>query len=471
MQKKFNTKFAILFFLISFLLIFFPCHSIQAGCCKDLKVAPLDCPNADILICKNANAQSECAPNFWLGSDSCSNIPFCKEIGCCKTITPTISCEKKSRMDCANLNFSCFYLVGTCEQISGCIDGEIKGCCIIEHEDDINCTDDTNSSNCLSITTYASKQYRKSGRCIEESICGGGKQTTKKLEKLTQTKPSLPLNFIPSVTIPGSTFVAGQAIPVSGNLIGQYISAIFEFFVVISAVLAVVMIMIAGILWLIAAGSSDKITKARKMIGNAIIGLTLSLATYTILSLINPNLVILKNINLTPIERIELKEEELTPEEMPENSELVSVSGLEYSVFISSVSIPFLRKDTAEKLKEAAIELHNEGEILQINNAYRTFENQVNLYNQFCKQQYNNSCPPKEQRGCSQDVCCPIKGQARCAHETGRAVDVSCKGKNTNDPCQKKVQQAMKNAGFCKSKSEAWHYEYPGYSNWCVKDF
>lgn len=67
------------------------------------------------------------------------------------------------------------------------------------------------------------------------------------------------------------------------------------------------MIMIAGIIWMLAAGSSEKVAGARKMIGNAIVGLILALGTYTVLSLINPNLVILKNINLTPIERIELK--------------------------------------------------------------------------------------------------------------------------------------------------------------------
>jgi soluble lytic murein transglycosylase-like protein len=43
------------------------------------------------------------------------------------------------------------------------------------------------------------------------------------------------------------------------------------------------------------------------MIGNAILGLVLALATYTILNLINPRLVILKSLNITPIKRIELE--------------------------------------------------------------------------------------------------------------------------------------------------------------------
>ncbi|MEK9129866.1 MAG: D-alanyl-D-alanine carboxypeptidase family protein [Patescibacteria group bacterium] len=479
MTKQINKKFLSLFFLICFLFIIFPFYSVNAGCCKDLKIASSDCPNADNLICKNVKTRSECAiQSFWLGGNSCSTYNFCKEIGCCKTITSPIGCEEKSKIRCSDLNFSCFYPAKTCEQITGCKKGEEKGCCIVEYKDNTKCADNTNSSSCLSIKTDNSKQYWRSGRCIEESIC---KQTTEKPKESTtilkkpkeeKAKPSSPLSFIPSVTIPGSTFVAGTKIPITGNLIGQYISAIFEFFVVLAAFLAVIMIMAAGLLWLIAAGSSDKIGKAKKMIGNAIVGLTLALCTYTILNLVNPDLLLLKNINLKSIERIELiAEEEITSEENPENSELVSIGDLEYSKFVSSESSAFLRQDTAEKLKEVALELHNQGEVLQINNAYRSFENQVALYNSVCKKKYDGSCYPKEQRECSQAVCCPIKNSARCPHQTGKAVDVSCAGKAIADSCQGKVSRAMKKAGFCKLKSEAWHFEYPKVSNGCVEDF
>jgi len=136
-----------------------------------------------------------------------------------------------------------------------------------------------------------------------------------KSSKQEEAKPLLSLNFTPSVTIPGSEFKAETPMAVSKNnvsdLLARYISAIFEFFVVLSAFLAVIMIMIAGVKWMLAAGSSEKVGEARKMIGNAIIGLVLALATYTILSLINPHLVILKGLNITPIKRIESIQEAL----------------------------------------------------------------------------------------------------------------------------------------------------------------
>lgn len=75
----------------------------------------------------------------------------------------------------------------------------------------------------------------------------------------------------------------------------EYLQAIYNLFVGISGILAVIMIMFGGFQWLIAGGNPTKITGAKTQILSALAGLTLLLASYTILNVINPNL---KSLNL-----------------------------------------------------------------------------------------------------------------------------------------------------------------------------
>jgi hypothetical protein len=61
------------------------------------------------------------------------------------------------------------------------------------------------------------------------------------------------------------------------------------------------MITYAGVKWMLAAGDSQKISEAKKKIGNAVIGLILVVSAYTILYLINPDLVTFKSIRIAMI--------------------------------------------------------------------------------------------------------------------------------------------------------------------------
>lgn len=70
----------------------------------------------------------------------------------------------------------------------------------------------------------------------------------------------------------------------------QYLTAVYRYSIVAISILAVVMIMVAGIQWLTSGGSPDKIGAAKKRIGGAIIGMILSVGSYTILYTINPYL-------------------------------------------------------------------------------------------------------------------------------------------------------------------------------------
>lgn len=72
--------------------------------------------------------------------------------------------------------------------------------------------------------------------------------------------------------------------------LGEYIRLVYAWMIPVGAILAVVVIMIGGIMWL-TSGGADRLSTAKQWIGNAIIGLCLLLFSYVILNTINPDLV------------------------------------------------------------------------------------------------------------------------------------------------------------------------------------
>jgi len=69
-----------------------------------------------------------------------------------------------------------------------------------------------------------------------------------------------------------------------------YIKAMYNLFIGIVGILAVIMMMLGGFQWLFAAGNAQAISGAKTTLISAVMGLILALGSYTILSLINPAL-------------------------------------------------------------------------------------------------------------------------------------------------------------------------------------
>lgn len=109
-----------------------------------------------------------------------------------------------------------------------------------------------------------------------------------------------PVTFTPNVELPGFPTTT----KVSGRTAGQYIRALYIYFVGVVGVLAVAMIMYAGFLWITAAGNATRVTQAKEQMNAAVIGLILTLTSFLLLQLINPELVKLKDFNLPTVPRI-----------------------------------------------------------------------------------------------------------------------------------------------------------------------
>jgi len=88
--------------------------------------------------------------------------------------------------------------------------------------------------------------------------------------------------------------------------LGEYIIALYKWALRAIAILAIFMVMLAGVQWILAGGNPAQISAAKSKISSALIGVVLILTVNLILSVINPQLTIFKPIILGQIEKIEL---------------------------------------------------------------------------------------------------------------------------------------------------------------------
>jgi hypothetical protein len=73
--------------------------------------------------------------------------------------------------------------------------------------------------------------------------------------------------------------------------ISQYIFFIYKYSLSFIAILAAIMIMIAGLLWIVSGGDASRITKAKQMIAGSLTGLLLMVSVNILLNFINPDLI------------------------------------------------------------------------------------------------------------------------------------------------------------------------------------
>ena len=92
--------------------------------------------------------------------------------------------------------------------------------------------------------------------------------------------------------------IAGQPSPSEG--LPQYINYLFIFGLGLIAFMALAQMMIGGIQYILAAGNVGNKIAAKDTIQQALLGLGLLLVSYLLLYTINPDLVNLRNPNLTP---------------------------------------------------------------------------------------------------------------------------------------------------------------------------
>ena len=92
----------------------------------------------------------------------------------------------------------------------------------------------------------------------------------------------------------------------SNNWLAEYIKALYQYGIGIIGILAVITMMIGGIVWLTAAGNSERVGEAKKWIGGSIFGVFIAFTSYLILEFVNPALTALSPIKIAYVDRIDL---------------------------------------------------------------------------------------------------------------------------------------------------------------------
>ncbi|MFA6416598.1 MAG: hypothetical protein WCW61_00200 [Patescibacteria group bacterium] len=92
------------------------------------------------------------------------------------------------------------------------------------------------------------------------------------------------------------------------NWLGEYLNWIYNYALKIAGILAAVMLMAGGLLWLISGGDAGKVGQAKEIIIGSITGLIILMSSYVLLVQVNPNLVKFPAITLGALSNQEVTE-------------------------------------------------------------------------------------------------------------------------------------------------------------------
>ena len=160
----------------------------------------------------------------------------------------------------------------------------------------------------------------KSNRCgAKDFSCGITKYCSCCCKTVTSSgiNATMPKLNIPDIDlqidIPGLNLTKGDAIKCTETngkktcnfpWIGEYIAGIYKYAIGIVGILAAVVLMVGGVLWIIAGGNATTIGEAKAWIGASLTGLVIALCSYVILYQVNPALVGFKGLEIQLVDQI-----------------------------------------------------------------------------------------------------------------------------------------------------------------------
>ena len=294
------------------------------------------------------------------------------------------------------------------------------------------------------------------------------------------------------ISIPGLKFSEPKTIEEDSGkylyipFIGDYISSLYKYLIIVASIIATAMIIKNGFDWIISGGEAAKITQAKTRIGQSLMGLFIAVSSYFILYMINPNLVEFKNLRVRFVENIPLNLE-VTSDYDQEGGQSYApppagTGDLVYIPDMPGLEIKcgkqyrYCSEQCVNGLKAAAEKMHAQGYTIKLISCFRPVEQQIKLKGNplgcQCKS-YNpvdcSNCP--HVGGYAFDALCKEENRTWTQMtNSGKACkgNPACKQPGTmtrNDyNCQNILIKSMRDSGMCKLYFEDWHFQPVGTS-------
>ena len=301
-----------------------------------------------------------------------------------------------------------------------------------------------------------------------------------------------PITFTPQITIPGSEiFKKGVPFTITKETMPTMARDLYKFLVGSAGMVAVIVMMAGGYLWIFAGGNTARVGQAKDYIGGAVVGLTLALGSYMILNMINPDLINMKNFEIPTVPKItvlgilECPGEEKLVELKPTEGLKISISNMEESDDGGPSPNLYFNSSLVDALTKAAKKARENGYTIVVTSGRRTLDYQKVLYQNALNGGGNKACPSSALNNKTPTADVPVNDFCGCPHVTGSAVDVCleggeanpkmCKGKKDEGEIDSSKNNEYKNKGpqtFLKSFmmyggfkgrlcTEWWHFELP----------
>jgi D-alanyl-D-alanine dipeptidase len=244
--------------------------------------------------------------------------------------------------------------------------------------------------------------------------------------------------------------------------IAEYINGVYQYGFGIGGILAAIVLMSGGLLWLVSAGDASKITQAKDLILGSVVGLLILSTSYMILTMINPNLVNMKPLKIGQIKKVESiidgsDSASNTTDSCANEATLKNISNL----VGTSAQTPSVSNDAYTGLEKAVAEARQQGVELHVTSAFRTASHQEKLWRDALA---FHGEPDIAARYVARPGSCG-------GHRSGNAIDVciknssSCTKMNSAnaealDPDIIKLKDIMQKAGWIRYCGEWWHFQY-----------
>jgi N-acetyl-anhydromuramyl-L-alanine amidase AmpD len=118
------------------------------------------------------------------------------------------------------------------------------------------------------------------------------------------------------IGIPGLSFTsADKLVQVTGDdgatymyfpFLGEYLAAMYKYAIAVMGIIAVIMIIVGGVVWITSGGIPERVNQAKTIIIRSVVGMILAVGSYTLLYTINPELVQFRNLKVLTIQGVPL---------------------------------------------------------------------------------------------------------------------------------------------------------------------